>query len=131
MHLLVENCLTGTLMKYCNVCTKDTSHHESVCFEDPPKVLTILLNRFEFLQHSRKLKTCITIDKHLNFDSGSFELVGFIEHHGDTPSSGHYTSRLFYMDAAYNCDDHVISKFNKSIDINSKLAYIVFYSRVD
>ena len=47
----------------------------------------------------------------------------------DTLSSGHYTSKLFYADAAYNCDDHNISKFNNSIVLNSKLAYVVFYAK--
>ena len=98
-------------------------------WNDPPKVLTILLNRFEFLQNFRKLKTNITINKHLNFDDGVYDLVGLIEHHGDTLSSGHYTSKLFYTDAAYNCDDHNISKFNNSIVLNSKLAYVVFYAK--
>ena len=131
ISLLVENCLTGTLMRFCNNCNIDTSHYESVSFDDPPKVLTLLLNRFEFLRQIKKLKTSITIDKHLNIGSGIYELVGFIEHHGETPSSGHYTSRLFYSDSAYLCDDRCISKFNHSIDLNSKLAYLVFYARVN
>ena len=58
-----------------------------------------------------------------------YDLVGLIEHHGATLSSGHYTSKLFYTDAAYNCDDHNISKFNNSIVLNSKLAYVVFYAK--
>ena len=131
ISLLVENCLTGTLMRFCNNCNIDTSHYESVSFDDPPKVLTLLLNRFEFLRQIKKLKTSITIDKHLNIGSGIYELVGFIEHHGETPSSGHYTSRLFYSDSAYLCDDRCISKFNHSIDLNSKLAYVVYYARVN
>ena len=79
----------------------------------------------------KKVKTSITIDKHLNIGSGIYELVGFIEHHGKTTSSGHYTSRLFYSDSAYLCDDRCISKFNRSIDLNSKLAYLVFYARIN
>ena len=129
IDILIENSLTGTLIKKCGACDNDTSHRESLRFEYPPKVLTILLNRFEFLQNFRKLKTNITINKHLNFDDGVYDLVGLIEHHGATLSSGHYTSKLFYTDAAYNCDDHNISKFNNSIVLNSKLAYVVFYAK--
>ena len=129
--LLVDNCLTGTLIRFCKTCNLDTSHHESLSFDDPPKVLTILVNRFEYNRQSKKLKTSITIDKHLNIGSGFYNLCGFIEHHGDSLSSGHYTSRLFYSDSAYLCDDHYISKFNPSIDVNSKLAYLIFYARVN
>ena len=128
---LVDNCLTGTLIRFCKTCNLDTSHHESLSFDDPPKVLTILVNRFEYNRQSKKLKTSITIDKHLNIGSGFYNLCGFIEHHGDSLSSGHYTSRLFYSDSAYLCDDHYISKFNPSIDVNSKLAYLIFYARVN
>ena len=131
MSLLIDNCLTGTLIRFCKTCNVDTSHYESLNFDDPPKVLTILVNRFEFVQRSKKLKTSITIDKHLKIGSGFYSLCGFIEHHGNTLSSGHYTSRIFYSDSAYLCDDHYISKFNHSIDINSKLAYLVLYARVN
>ena len=129
IDILIENSLSGTLIKNCVSCNNDTSHYESISFEYPPKVLTILLNRFEFLQHSRKLKTNVTINKHLTFNSDLYDLVGVIEHHGNTLSSGHYTSRLYYPDAAYNCDDHNISNFNHSIVLNSQKAYITFYIR--
>ena len=129
IDILIENSLSGTLIKNCVSCNNDTSHYESISFEYPPKVLTILINRFEFLQHSRKLKTNVTINKHLTFNSDLYDLVGVIEHHGNTLSSGHYTSRLYYPDAAYNCDDHNISNFNHSIVLNSQKAYITFYIR--
>ena len=131
MSLLVDNCLIGTLVRFCNKCNRDTSHYESLNFDDPPKVLTILINRFEYSRHSRKLKTSITIDKHLKIGSGTYDLCGFIEHHGDSLSSGHYTSKLFYSDSAYLCDDRYIKKFNHSTVINSKLAYLVFYVKAD
>ena len=121
--------MSGTLIKNCVSCNNDTSHYESISFEYPPKVLTVLLNSFEFLQHSRKLKTNVTINKQLTFNSDLYDLVGVIEHHGNTLSSGHYTSRLYYPDAAYNCDDHNISNFNHSIVLNSQKAYITFYIR--
>ena len=41
IDILIENSLSGTLIKNCVSCNNDTSHYESISFEYPPKVLTI------------------------------------------------------------------------------------------
>ena len=121
--------MTGTLMKGCNVCLHDTSHYEFSKFEDPPKVLMMVLNRFSFTLSAKNNKTAVTIDRKLKLDSNIYDLIACIEHHGETASSGHYTAKLLYPDVAFSCDDYYVSTIKQLKDEISRNAYLLFYMR--
>ena len=47
-------------------------------------------------------------------------------HHGDSLNSGHYTSKIYYTNAAFHCNDERITK-HTPIEEMSGDVYIAFY----
>ena len=123
---LMINTFSGTVTKFCIVCNTDTVHEEKLNMEQPPKILTIVINRFDSYNSGRKNDTPIIIDKITECNGCSFQLLALIDHHGICTSSGHYTSKIFYPDIIYSCNDSAI----KEVTFNelSNSVYILFYT---
>ena len=123
---LMINTFSGTVTKFCIVCNTDTVHEEKLNMEQPPKILTIVINRFDSYNSGRKNDTPIIIDKITECNGCSFQLLALIDHHGICTSSGHYTSKIFYSDLIYSYNDSAI----KEVTFNelSNSVYILFYT---
>ena len=54
----------------------------------------------------------------------------YIHHHGDSISSGHYTSKIHFTDVVYDCNDHIITKTIPCDEVTNSV-YIVIYKPTD
>ena len=52
-----------------------------------------------------KSKHKVGLDREILVTSDKYNLIGSIHHHGNTITSGHYTSNIFYAECAYICND--------------------------
>ena len=89
----------------CDTCETKTAHEKIFSLELalPPTVLFIQLKRFVFVGwqergRSRKINTAVNVPLELRLpcpDDGEVRYIlhGTIDHHGESPHSGHYTYR--------------------------------------
>ena len=115
------------LTKACISCNSNTVHEETIKVELPPDILTIVINRFGHGLLGAKNKYNIHLDSEILVASDKYILIGSIHHHGNTVTSGHYTSNIFYPDSAYICNDNHITPLTHFEASNS--VYIAFYKR--
>ena len=127
---LLRKCMSGTVTKSCTLCLHDTNHTEVINLEQDPKILMIVINRFDSSMTSGKNTTKVKISNTLRLNSSSYHLIASVHHHGRSALSGHYTSNIVIDNAVYFCSDRYIRSSNFRDD-NSDSAYIVFYSRND
>ena len=123
---LLDKAFYSLVTKICGGCSSDTEHSEISVIETPPSVLVILFNRFHYGHNVRKDKTDILLERKFNHNLVNFDLIGTIHHHGDSASSGHYTSKIYCTDVVYDCNDHKITTL-KPYDEVSNSVYIAFY----
>lgn len=124
---MVSDCMTSNLKKICNRCHMDTDHDTTYTFEYPPEILMVVINRFDYTTARNKNNYSICLDREILIASYQYNLIACINHHGDTITSGHYTSNIFYTGSAYICNDLQIKPLNYSGPSNS--VYMVFYKR--
>ena len=114
----------------CGGCSSDTEHSVVSVVESPPNVLVILFNRFHFDVNARKNRADILLERKIKHNSVAYDLIGSIHHHGDSITSGHYTSNIHYTNVVYACNDHKITEY-KPNDEKSNSVYIAFYEPTD
>ena len=132
LQALIFDTMTSSLQKGCVCSTENTTHSELLEFEDLPKILFIIVNRYNYSSRSSKNKTVITLNKQLSINGLIYNHSATIYHHGERTTSGHYTAKIFYTDAAYNCDDSnvsLLSNFLENEESNS--CYLVLYTRAE
>ena len=127
---LLDQSMSSIITKCCTYCMSDTYHTEVLQLSQPPKFLTIVVNRLDFNLTAKKNNNEIMINETLCLNSSNYNLLGSVHHHGRTASSGHYTTNIFCNEAAYLCNDNYIRKLDQ-LSNNSNSAYIVIYSRRD
>ena len=93
----------------------------------PPEVLVIVINRFQQALTGNKNRYKISLDRDVLIASIKYNLIGSIHHHGNTVTSGHYTSNIFYPESAYTCNDSHIVPLNHFEPSDS--VYMVFYAQ--
>ncbi|CAE7603959.1 unnamed protein product [Symbiodinium sp. CCMP2592] len=106
-----------------------------------PPVILLQLHRFT-KQRDRVLKNHLKVqldhviqmpffsgDRH-NLSHRSYKLKAFIEHHGATPTSGHYTANLVNDEGSWSCDDGRAAKVKtmRGERHPTKTGYALFYS---
>ena len=124
---LLHQTLIDQVDKTCQVCSVLTSHLKTTHFNDMPRFLIIILNRFKKSNTGyRKNGNKVGIEKCINIDGIAFELVGVIHHLGNSTSSGHYTSEI-KTDRFYHCNDSIIKEISVSELQWSASAYMVIY----
>ena len=111
----------------CDICSSNNAHIELSCIKQTPNILVLVVNRFSFEAHARKNNSCIVLNRKLHHNSFGYDLLGSIHHLGNSMTSGHYISKLYYANVVYECNDHKISKLSSSDEISDS-AYIVFYT---
>ena len=122
---LLMNNFKNSVTKLCSLCNTDTIHEENIIIDQPPKILVILVNRFDSSSSGQKNKTALSIDRTTDCFGFRYELMAYIDHHGNTTTSGHYTAILAFSDRIFLCNDNVIEdiEFRKT----SNAVYILFY----
>ena len=123
---LLDRSFLSQITKACIVCSKDTLHHERNSIISHPNYLVIVVNRFSYNTQARKNKTNIIMDDKFEHKSIDYNLVGAIFHHGDSLNSGHYTSKIYYTNAAFHCNDERITKHTPFEEMSGDV-YIAFY----
>ena len=123
---LLDRSFLSQITKACIVCSRDTLHQECNSIISHPNYLIIVVNRFSYFTQARKDKTNIFMDDKFEHNSIDYNLVGAIFHHGDSLNSGHYTSKIYYTNAAFHCNDERITK-HTPIEEMSGDVYIAFY----
>ena len=122
----LDKSFRSQVTKICEVCSTNTVHSEISCIEHPPNILIIVVNRFNFGMFASKNNTGVTLNRNICHNNINYDLIGSINHHGESTSSGHYTSKLYHTNIVYMCNDHVISELEPSDEISDN-AYILFY----
>ena len=124
---LIKHSLIGYVTKQCTKCHTDTQHKETSTVIQPPKFMIFVINRYPSLQGGNKNNSSICINKILHLHSSTYHLIGLVNHHGPSTSSGHYTCYISYDNAAFSCNDNLISTVDHQTEKVSKDAYIVIY----
>ena len=131
VQYLVLDSLQGSLLKGCNCSVGNSNHLEILEFEEHPKILCIVVNRYNFNSRANKNSSFIIIENKLEINGQVFDHSATIYHHGEQTSSGHYTAKIAYKDVAFMCDDHMISSVDVLEKEKSKSCYLIFYVRRD
>ena len=123
---LLNKSFLSQITKTCAVCSDDTIHLEHASLFSHPNVLVIIINRYSFNNNARKDKTHIILNRKIQHNSINYNLVGAIFHHGDSLNSGHYTSKIYYTDVAFHCNDERITKQTPNEELSGDI-YIAIY----
>ena len=127
INLLLNHSLQDSLIKTCGCCNYTVTHEIYYKFEQPPEIITFIINRFDTLDKTSKNKHKILLDKELHITSIKYDLIGSVHHYGSSIDSGHYTSNVFFQDSAFTCNDSQIVSLNSLEPSDS--AYLIFYAR--
>jgi len=110
---------------FCDNCHKKTSKQKSTNIWSYPKVLTLVLNRYQ--NDGLRNNALVEINYTLNFDNKyRYLLKTIVNHQGSSQFSGHYTVNVIINDQEiYIIDDEQVSK--TSFLKYSKDVYILVY----
>jgi ubiquitin C-terminal hydrolase len=126
---LLDSYMFPNFKKICNSCELNKYHDKTITFILPPKILTLVINRFNNVAVGYKNKYKVGIDRDVFVNYNKYDLIGSIHHHGNIITSGHYTSNVFYTGSAYTCNDSYIQPLNNIEPSDS--VYMVFYAHSD
>jgi len=112
--------------KFCQNCSADTQHDIRKKVNDGPRVLRIVVIRFD--SNNNKINTGIDISDKIKIMDKKFTLLGIINHHGSSPRQGHYTAAVKYK-SLWSLNDKVVSPYPTTSLIDNKTAYLIFYKQ--
>ena len=110
-----------------------------VSFTEDAKLLIFQLKRFKYQDNrASKIDSEIFVPLRMNLQSGSlYQIIGTINHIGNSPASGHYTSTVYNETKKnfYLIDDEQIQEIESLSDTSygqsiSKQIYLIFYRQV-
>ena len=127
LESLIFETMKSTIQKGCECSSENTDHSEWLEFEELPNILFIIVNRYSFNSRVSKNKCFITINTEIRINERVYDHLATIYHHGETTSSGHYTTKLSYTDAAYICDDLNVTSVDILENEKSKSCYVILY----
>ena len=130
LETLIFESLTSNLMKGCICTNNDTNHIEILEFQEPPKILLVVLNRYDYTLRPKKNTSSVIINDKLLLHEKPYHCQAIVNHHGETTTSGHYTTKLIYDKSIYNCNDHIVSLSDYE-EKSSDSSYLIFYMRGD
>ena len=101
------------LYKTCSCGGRDTWHIETKQILQPPKYLIISVNRITY-SNSRviKNKSRIPLDLYIKLGPYKFSLQSYVDHHGYSMNSGHYTASVNCCGKTIHCNDNEITECN-------------------
>ena len=94
LEFLIFETMTSTLHKGCTCSDNDTEHSELLEFEEQPRLLFVMVKRYSFNSIVRKNSSFISINDEIKINGQIYDHSATIYHHGETTSSGHYTSKI-------------------------------------
>ena len=97
----------------------------------PPKYLTIVVNRFRYINNNFIKDICsIPMDMTVVLSLHEFSLQATIDHHGPSMYSGHYTASINCCKRTFYCNDSKITEFEMIDTKTSITAYVVMYKLI-
>ncbi|CAL8376356.1 unnamed protein product [Gadus morhua 'NCC'] len=127
--------LTGDNQVYCDKCEAKADTTTECEVELHPKVLVLLLNRFEFSYYEMDyVKNDCPVDVPLNIEMPkgvSYELYATVDHVGDL-RGGHYTATIQPADDGgcwYDFNDSWVTPKNNFNPERSQSGYLLFYRK--
>ena len=124
---IFKNSLKNNLTKRCGICLENTPHMETSNICQVPKFFLLVLNRYPASPGLTKNNSNICVNRTINIQSSKYHLIGCINHHGLSTSSGHYTCFIAYTSVAFSCNDSTVDTVDHLTDRISKDAYIAVY----
>lgn len=124
MQSLQEERILGHLCEQCE--NRGNSIEQSVV-TTAPAILAVLLKRFD--AQNNKIMTSVAIVRGLNFANETYKLVSLIQHHGNTPHSGHYTAVTFNKNEMTTFDDQDVETTVTNVYNFKQTAFMLFYER--
>ncbi|CAL8385426.1 unnamed protein product [Arctogadus glacialis] len=126
--------LTGENQVYCDECKVKADTTTECEVELYPKVLVLLLKRFEFSYYEMDyVKNDCPVDVPLNIDipkGVSYELYATVDHVGDL-RGGHYTATIQPPDDGwYDFSDSWVTPKNNFNPLKSQSGYLLFYRKI-
>ena len=109
----------------CLKCKKDRQHICNIEIKELPKVLIIVLKRFD---KRTKITAPVSLEKVIKLNNYKYKLLSIIHHHGKTKNSGHYTTSAVYSDM-FHCDDNKVTVHEYSTLSASSTAYVALYRK--
>ena len=128
LESLINDTMMSTLLKGCDCSSENTDHSELLEFEELPNILFVIVNRYGFNSRVNKNKSFIDINTELRINGRVFDHLATIYHLGEQTSSGHYTTKISYTDAAYICDDLNVTSVDILQNEKSKSCYVILYA---
>jgi uncharacterized UBP type Zn finger protein len=134
LHTMLNSHLVDERQLYCEKCAQNENHHVRKQITQVPKYLYIQISRFARWRTARKVRTTVILPRTLSIAgkmSTKFVLHGFVEHHGGSVNSGHYTATVLVDGSWLHFDDTVVKLRSLGPEIQSKDVYLVIYARQD
>ena len=122
--MIEEYCISHNIMK-CLKCKKDRQHICNIEIKELPKILIILLKRFD---KRTKITAPVSLEKVIKLNNHKYKILSIIHHHGKTKNSGHYTTSAIYSDM-FHCDDNKVTVHEHSTLSASSTAYVALYRK--
>ena len=67
----------------------------------------------------------------LRLNDFDYVRISAVHHHGNTPSSGHYTATVDTENSSYHCNDHIVQPLTLPIESPWDNCYLSFFLRTD
>jgi len=115
--------------KLCQHCDEDTPGVQKVEWT-PSELLIIVMKRYD--ADGRKNRSMVNTPLALQIKQQKFVLCSQLDHEGDSPTRGHYTTHVFRNGKVVTLDDMDIRVQPEGVNVRvSERSYILFYKRVD
>ena len=123
---MIKEYWTSKFERSCMKCKIDTTHLANTKLLSHPRVLRLLVLRFD--NNLAKIEKPININQDITVYGTKFSLLSMINHHGISRKSGHYTATVKYKNW-WTADDNNIRPFSLSCLSSNKTAYLIFYKQ--
>ncbi len=123
LHLAIQNTLHSDVTKLCSTCKVNTKHKTTQLISSPPKILVIVIKRFD--NYNNKINKVMNIPEKIQIGASKCSLSSFIQHNGDV-NSGHYTAVVKIGSRWYKCNDSSVHVTELKYELKS--SYILFYT---
>ena len=120
------------LCKTCSRCGRDTWYIESKQILQHPNYLIIIVNRITYSNNRITINKCrMPLDLYIKLCPYKFSLQAYVDHHGYSMNSGHYTASINSCGNKFHCNDTKITECNITDTFNSSTAYILLYKLME
>ena len=122
---MIEDYCISQMIMVCLKCKKDRQHICNIEIKELPKVLIIVLKRFD---KRTKITAPVCLEKVIKLNNYRYKLLSLIHHHGTTKNSGHYTASAVYSNM-FHCDDDRVTIHEHNTLSASTTAYVALYRK--